>query len=53
MPDWLARFTSTHPLDADRIRAMAEIAAAEGWATEGEITPLPAEFDDWLAADER
>ena len=53
LPDWLARFTSTHPLDADRIRAMAEIAAAEGWATEGEITPLPAEFDDWLAADER
>ena len=50
VPDWLGRFTSTHPLDADRIRAIAERAEASGWPTEGAATPLPAGFDDWLAA---
>lgn len=53
VPDWIGRFTSTHPLDADRIRAIAERAAASGWSTEGETTPLPAGFDDWLSADEK
>jgi len=50
VPDWLGRFTSTHPLDADRIRDIAARAEASGWSTVGETTPLPAGFADWLAA---
>ena len=51
VPDWIGRFTSTHPLDADRIRAIAERAVASGWDTTGSTTPLPADFDAWLDGD--
>ena len=51
VPDWLGRFTSTHPLDADRIEAIAGQAAAAGWSTAGELTPLPDGFADWLDGD--
>ena len=50
-PDWLERFTTTHPLDADRIAAIAERAAASGWATTGPLTPLPDDFASWLGED--
>lgn len=48
VPHWLARFASTHPLDADRIAAIARQAEASGWSSEGPTTPLPADFNDWL-----
>lgn len=51
VPDWIGRFTSTHPLDADRIRAIAARAAASGWPLEGDPTPFPRGFGDWLAAE--
>lgn len=41
-------FFSTHPLDQDRIDALAETANENGFATEGRLTPLPENFDDWL-----
>ncbi len=47
---WLERFTSTHPLDADRIAAIDGLAAQDGFATEGPVTPLPAGFSRWLTA---
>lgn len=48
-PAWLERFFSTHPRDADRIGSIARIAAENHWQTEGELTPLPADFRRWLA----
>lgn len=48
VPTWLERFASTHPLDADRIEEIAARAKAEGWTSEGELTPLPADFKQWL-----
>ena len=42
-------FFSTHPLDQDRIDALAETANKMGFATEGKLTPLPEDFDDWLS----
>lgn len=50
-PQWMERFFSTHPLDADRIRQIGEIAEMQGWLQEGELTPLPADFKLWLADD--
>lgn len=47
-PDWLTRFSSTHPLDEDRIDAIAKIAADNEWSLDGELTPLPEAFDDWM-----
>ena len=34
------RFLSTHPVSADRIAAIEELAAERGWRTEGSLTPL-------------
>ncbi len=44
-PDWLARFTSTHPLDNDRVDNIAEKAMELGLATTGSLTPLPSYWD--------
>jgi len=44
----LEQFLSTHPLDADRIQAVTEQAVANGWQTDGRLTPLPDEFARWL-----
>lgn len=46
--DLLESFFSTHPLDNQRIAAIEKQAAANGWSTEGTITPLPTEFSRWL-----
>ncbi|MBX2838488.1 MAG: M48 family metallopeptidase, partial [Gammaproteobacteria bacterium] len=46
--EWLERFTSTHPLDEDRIRAVLELAERQGWDVEGELTPLPTDYETWL-----
>lgn len=48
LPEAFERFATTHPLDADRIRAIDETAATLGIPTEGPTTPLPPEFNDWL-----
>ena len=37
------RFLSSHPLSSQRIEALSRLAARQGWKTEGEITPIPAE----------
>ena len=49
-PAWLERFFSTHPRDEDRIGSIARIAAENQWQSEGDLTPLPADFRRWLAA---
>ncbi len=48
VPDWLERFAATHPLSNDRVMAVSALAADNNWSTEGELTPLPVEFNDWL-----
>jgi predicted Zn-dependent protease len=40
---------SSHPLDAQRLEAIAELAQERGWTTTGEATPLPLEFGRWMA----
>lgn len=45
---WLETFTRTHPTDRSRIDAIREAATAAGWATTGELTPLPEDFELWL-----
>ncbi len=51
LPQWLERFASTHPLDGDRVRAIEKMAADAGYATTGKLTPLPAEYRQWLNED--
>ncbi len=50
IPDWLERFSATHPLSQDRVQAVQQTAAQQGWSLAGNLTPLPHEFDQWLAA---
>ena len=40
-PDWLARFSSTHPLDSDRVKNIKEKTLELALPTAGETTPLP------------
>ncbi len=40
-PDWLERFSSTHPLDNDRVTNIAEKAREQELPTQGVLTPLP------------
>ncbi len=51
IPDWLERFAVTHPLSNDRVSAVRILAAKNGWSSEGETTPLPADFLLWLNRD--
>jgi Zn-dependent protease with chaperone function len=39
---------SSHPLDRQRLAAIAETAREKGWSLSGQITPLPAAFADWM-----
>jgi len=50
VPDWLESFSATHPLSHDRVQAVRQTAAEQGWSLTGNLTPLPFEFDRWLAA---
>ncbi len=49
-PGLFERFASTHPLDTDRIDAIKTSAKKYGLLTEGATTPLPDDFQRWLAA---
>jgi len=40
-PEWFERFSSTHPLDKDRIENIENAATRLGLPTDGETTPLP------------
>jgi len=46
--DWLDGFASTHPTEENRIQDIHENARANGWSTSGSLTPLPAQFSDWM-----
>ena len=41
---------NSHPLDAQRRRAIAELARRRGWSPDGATTPLPAAFAAWVRA---
>jgi len=43
------QFISTHPLDQQRIDQISELASENGWLLEGELTPLPDEYTEWLS----
>lgn len=47
-PGWLERFATTHPIDTDRIAAIAERARELGVPLDGPTTPLPADYARWL-----
>lgn len=48
IPDWLERFSVTHPLSDDRVSAVNELAQQNNWRQDGELTPLPPAFSQWL-----
>lgn len=50
VPDWLERFTVTHPMTDDRIDNIRSLAAKNGWSATGELTLLPTEFKQWLSS---
>ncbi len=41
-------FFSSHPLDQERLDAIIATAKANGWSTDGSVTPLPSQFSAWL-----
>lgn len=49
IPDWLERFAVTHPLSDDRVDSVRLLAEENEWLNEGELTPLPPEFMQWLS----
>ncbi len=51
-PNILERFATTHPLRDDRIGAIVSLAKDNEWTLEGKLTPLPAEFWQWLNVDD-
>jgi predicted Zn-dependent protease len=38
---------SSHPLDHQRLQAIADTVRAHGWSDSGATTPLPAQFSAW------
>ncbi|MEZ5477625.1 MAG: M48 family metalloprotease [Thiolinea sp.] len=47
-------FFSTHPLDQQRIDQLTRLAEEQGWLHgNDQVTPLPAEFQDWLVAEQK
>jgi len=41
------QFISTHPLDQNRIDNIADLAKENDWVIEGEVTPLPDNYQSW------
>ena len=39
---------SSHPLDRQRLQAMADLALEQGWSRARQTTPLPVAFDTWM-----
>jgi len=39
---------NSHPLDRQRLAAIADLARARGWSGAGQTTPLPRGFDAWM-----
>lgn len=39
---------SSHPLDRQRLQAMADLAREQGWSGSGRTTLLPVAFDAWM-----
>ncbi len=52
MGEHMALFSS-HPLDKTRLETMEAMARENGWKLEGERTPLPANFFQWLKQDKK
>ncbi len=48
VPEALKRFIETHPALDDRIERISTRTSEEGWDADGEITPLPDDFKNWL-----
>ena len=46
--EWYETFSSTHPLNEERIDSITELALENEWSLNGEITPLPAGYHSWL-----
>lgn len=44
---------SSHPLDKKRLETLKHTATEKGWRLDGERTPLPANFYQWLKQDEK
>lgn len=51
LTQWFERFSSTHPLDEDRIMRMNSLAGENEWPVNGRLTQLPTGFSQWLQAD--
>ena len=43
-------FFATHPASRDRLDDLQNLAEQKNWPLIGELTPLPADFEDWLSA---
>ena len=41
-------FMATHPLTEKRVEALRDQLTTNGWESRGELTPLPADFAQWL-----
>ena len=46
--DELPAIFSSHPLDRQRLQAIADAVRARGWLDTGATTPLPGEFSAWM-----
>jgi len=46
--DELPAIFSSHPLDGQRLQAIADAVRARGWLDTGATTPLPGEFSAWM-----
>jgi len=44
---WVEKFTSTHPLDKNRVLAISEAAEKNAWLLDGKLTPLPEVLATW------
>ncbi len=42
------KFLSTHPLDEQRIQKIKDLAIERQWQLEGETTPLPDDYRNWM-----
>lgn len=48
LKDVMSEFSSTHPLEENRIETLSELAKNNDWPQVGQVTPLPAGYHSWL-----